>query len=422
MIRSMKQVSLWTVALALTFTLSPVYAEEEESFDELEPVVDVVYLLANSSIIVGPDVAGPSEDLTFTGTVWVPKFPVEGFNRRELPSGAIQIDFELTRSDLRGESYLMDGPVLLGEHPDLRSLGTITQRDGGVNYPADFIVQRKVLIETPNGLMYNEDPVPVLGTIDSIPPVRFKSHLGLDAPGRGERKEGEMNVFRGEQLPVALLDEEGSIAGWFYSRVHVAFAVNPSAVYRMDVEGEITLRHGEREEAVSVVGPIEVLDHADQDGSEIVMMALRGHSDLLGGSILISESFDANERLSRGTMGVESAFDLHLEFKSPHGTLATEGAVATRGLFEKESQIDEVWLGERGDVPVYSVLWNQQSPASVAEPIFDDAGRQVAQIVGLRLQTENVAGRRPCCAVPPTEDDALSLAPRSGDAKGGPEH
>src|SRR6476646_4338606 len=99
-------------------------------FDRLTTQPDVVYLIANSSVVFGPDPHARSEEITFLGPVTVPKWPMAGYNRRVLPDGRQQIDIELTQSELTGESYVLGGPVVLGEHPDLRSLGTITERSG----------------------------------------------------------------------------------------------------------------------------------------------------------------------------------------------------------------------------------------------------------------------------------------------------
>src|SRR5437868_14446154 len=99
-------------------------------FDHLTTQPDVVYLIANSSVVFGPDPHARSEEITFLGPVTVPKWHMAGYNRRVLPDGRQQIDIELTQSELTGESYVLGGPVVLGEHPDLSSLGTITERSG----------------------------------------------------------------------------------------------------------------------------------------------------------------------------------------------------------------------------------------------------------------------------------------------------
>lgn len=366
-------------------------ATEEQSFDRLKPEVDIVYLLANSSLIVGADVEGPAEDITFTGTVAVPKYPVEGFDRRQLPSGRYQIDFELTDSQLRGESYLMDGPVLLGEHPDLRSLGTITQAEDGQDYPANFIVQRKVLIETPKGQMYNEEPVPVRGRINSIPPVR--------AEPDGE----ETNVFRGKELPIALLDESGELTGWFYSTVHVAYAVDPVAIYRVDLAGTIEVEVDGKKEAVNVQGPVEILEQDTNGGKvEVVMLALRGESELLGGPIMVTESFHPEKEFSFGRLGSESAFDLHLEIKTPSGIVAVEEPVHTAGSTSPPTEIGAESLGNRGTVPVFALGLEQSGGEQQA--LIDEAGRRIGSVSHLHINGKmKNTGRRPCCPLEPSK-------------------
>jgi hypothetical protein len=362
------------------------------AFETLEPQVDIVYLLANSSLIVGADVEGPAEDITFTGTVAVPKYPVDGFERRELPSGRYQIDFELTDSKLKGESYLMNGPVLLGEHPDLRSLGTITQENKGQDYPANFIVQRKVLIETPKGVMYNEEPVPVRGRINSIPPVRRVPD--------GE----ETNVFRGKELPIALLGEEGDIAGWFYSTVHVAYAVEPVAIYRMAISGSVDLEVGDQKETVRVEGPMEIVEEKENKGKpEVVMMALRGESDLLGGQIMITESFHPEKQFSYGSLGAESGFDLHLEVKTPSGKLMVEEPIHVSGSSSPPQQVGIEDLGPDGEVPVLTLAFREEG--SGMGPLSDEAGRTVGALTGLRFDGERVSGRRPCCPLPGEKEE-----------------
>lgn len=361
-------------------------APQGQAFDSLTPEVDIVYLLANSSLIIGPDVEGPEEDITFTGTVAVPKFPVAGFERHQLPSGRYQIEFELTDSQLEGESYLMNGPVHLGEHPDLRSLGTITQAQKGKDYPANFIVQRKVLIETPKGQMYNEEPVPVRGRINSIPPVRTEN-------------EDETNVFRGKELPIPLLDQDGSLAGWFYSTVHVAYAVDPTAIYRVPVSGTVTLKVGDEEEPVAVSGPMELVEIKEDPGkAEIVKMALRGESRLLGGPIMFTETFDPEGKFSKGVLGTNSNFDLYMEIKTPGGILLVDDPVAVKGATGAPTEVDQENLGKAGFVPVYHVAMNEVGTGGQA--ITDQAGRRVGSVTRVNFGAERVAGHRPCCPRP----------------------
>jgi hypothetical protein len=404
-----RSIGLAALCVALAFLLVGSYlladdrtsqaALMKEKFEELKPVTDVIYLLANSSIILGPDANGQSEEITFTGTVHVPKFPVKGFERRELPSGKQQIDFELTRSELQGESYLLNGSVTLGEHPDLPSHGTITQREAGKNYPADFIVQRKVLVETPNGVLYNEDPVPVRGTIDAIPPVRY------------DKTAPTINVFRGEQLPIAMLDEKGEVGGWFYSKAHLAFALDPAAIYRVNLAGEITVRAGGKEERVAVAGPAEFMEKTD-GGTELIKVGLRGESKLFGGPIMLIEAFSEKDQFSSGQFGVEkedvrgpveSAFDLYLQVRSPAGTLMVDRPIPVHGRVAAKTRTGEISLGRR-NVPVYHVAIAENYSGSGEFQVLTEAEKQVATITSLTVgpaeTTAKVAQgpqRRPCC-------------------------
>jgi hypothetical protein len=315
-------------------------------FDHLGTEPDVVYLIANSSVIFGPDPHGRSEEITFVGPVTVPKWPMKGYGRRILPDGRQQIDIELTQSELTGESYVLGGPVVLAEHPDLRSLGTITERPQPAKrtgvapaankaeeadaVPADFVVERKILLTTSKGVLYNETAVPVRGRIDSIPPVKVQG------------TPTGVNTFRGMELPVALLDREGNVNGWFYSKAHMAYAVKPAAIERSFLKGTIALRSGEKTENVTVSGPVEI-HHLTAPASaatselEVMVMALRGHSDILGGDIMVSESFSDRDHFSRGKLAwqgkdsADSAFDLFIDVYTPSAKLSTREPLPITG-------------------------------------------------------------------------------------------
>jgi hypothetical protein len=366
-----------------------------ESFSALEPVTETVFLLANSSIIIGADPNGPSDEITFTGTVNIRKFPHEGFERRKLDNGRYEIDFELLNSELRGESYVLGGMVKLGEDKELPSLGVITQTTSGKDFPANFIVQRKVLIETPAGVFKNVDPVPVRGVIDSIPPFRLAT------------TPQTLNVFKGEQLPVAMLDSTGNVGGWFYSKMHLAFAVDPAEIYRMNVAGEISIRGKDRSETVKVEGPIEFIRNIDRNEVECVKLALRGESELFGGRVMLTESFGDSDKFSKGTVGLKSSatsarnsFPLYVDVKTPAGTMLLPAPIPIEGTVKSQRQIDTVQMRGR-TVPVYALETEQEYSASGSFAVTNEAEQPVGlSITSIRFHTvpDNAgAQRRPCC-------------------------
>lgn len=498
----------------------PTSAEQETAqafkpsnlFDTLSGKEDVIYLLNNSSFVWGPDPKGRSEEITFTGLVTVPKWPMSGYQRRVLPDGRQQIDIELTESLLVGESFLLGGKVNLLEHPDLRSLGTITEpaqpakysmevprgiryaqatgmrkvtikvseqmakviqdnpsvpwetliakgmrqwtdqveaiRTGkiqpqaqtavpksfvdlqlnlpeavvarieasqdvrwdvwlnetlisiistrpdlvvgggspiaGTVIPSDFVVARKVLLNTAKGVLYNETAVPVRGKLDSIPPVKLKG------------TPTGVNVFLGMELPVPLINEEGSVDGWFYSGAHTAMSVRPKAVERAQVEGTMTLRVGDQLETVKLKGPAE-LHHGDSKAAngkreseiEVVVLGLRGHSKLLGGDLMIIEHYSVDAFKSRGridwaneTAGT-SKLDLYVSVNTPAGMITNNEPIVISGTIRDFAQTGALVKGTL-NMPLVGASETFQSNTERA--LFNEVDQKVASLVKLDLK------------------------------------
>jgi hypothetical protein len=478
-------------------------------FDALTGKEDVIYLLNNSSFVWGPDPKGRSEEITFTGLVTVPKWPMAGYQRRVLPDGRQQIDIELTESLLVGESFLLGGQVGLGEHPDLRSLGTITEPaqpakysmevPHGVRYaqaggmrktsikvseqmakviqdnpsvpwetliakgmrqwtdqveairtgkiqpqaqtsvpkglvdlqlnlpeavvarmeaspdirwdvwlnetlvsivstrpdlvvgggspiagtviPSDFVVARKVLLNTAKGLLYNETAVPVRGKLDSIPPVKLKG------------TPTGVNVFLGMELPVPLINEEGSVDGWFYSGAHTAMSVRPRAVERAQVEGSVTLRVGDQLETVKLKGPAEihhgdskVLNGKRESEVEMVVLGLRGRSKLLGGDLMIIEHYSVDAFKSRGRIdwASESAgtskFDLYVSINTPAGVITNSDPIGVYGSIRDFAPNGALVKGTL-NMPLVGATETYQ--ANTERALFNEVDQKVASLVKL---------------------------------------
>jgi hypothetical protein len=510
-------VALGGLAVSLTSASEPEGAgagfKPSPIFDRLSGKEDVIYLLNNTSFVWGPDPKGRSEEVTFTGLVTVPKWPMVGYQRRMLPDGRQQIDIELTESLLVGESYLLGGKINLLEHPDLRSLGTITEplqlvkhsmevpRNGiryaqagavrkvtlrvaeqmakviednpsvpwetliakgmrqwtdqveairsgklqpqaqlavpkglveltlnlpeavaakieanpdirwdlwltetlvavvstrpdlvigggapiaGTVIPSDFVVARKVLLNTAKGLLYNETAVPVRGKLDQIPPVKTKaSPTGV-------------NVFLGMELPVPLINSEGAVDGWFYSGAHTAISVHPRAVQRAQISGTITLRVGDQTETVAIAGPAE-LHHSDAkqtDGKratevEVVVLGLRGRSKLLGGDVMLIERYGIDSYRSRGQIdwtsktGGSSKFDLYLAVNTPSGMIVNNEALVVNGTVSDFAQTGSLVKGTM-DMPLVGGVESYQS--NTERPLFNEADKKIASVVKLDIK------------------------------------
>jgi hypothetical protein len=403
-------------------------------FDRLGQDPDVVYLIANSSVVFGPDPHGRSEEVTFIGPVTVPKWPMKGYGRRILPDGRQQIDIELTQSELTGESYMLKSPIMLAEHPDLRSLGTITERpksnllpasydpskadskttskeskdateskdaknsknadskksenaknasesknDAAEEAPADFVVERKVLMTTAKGILYNETAVPVRGRINSIPPVKF------------EGTPTGVNTFRGMEIPVALLDQDGAVNGWFYSKSHMAYAVLPAAVERSFIKGTVQLRSGDKVETVEISGPGEIHHQAQpgssqQTGMEVMMLALRGHSELLGGDIMFTETFSDRDHFSRGKIdwnaNASSKFDLFVDVYTPSSKLTTHDPLSVAGQLNDCKVTGKL---EKGKLSLPMLSGKGHFNTNGSRMLFDESEKPGVEIVKMDL-------------------------------------
>jgi hypothetical protein len=488
-------------------------------FDRLNQSEDVIYLITNSSFIWGPDPHGLSEEVTFTGFVTVPKWPQPGYQRRTLPDGRQQIDIELSHSDLFGASYLLGGDILLGEHPDLRSLGTITEAplaeqaaylrersahavkaanqgvrsgaavqtagaerrtfmitrelaqlveanqdvlwsdliaselrklskvpaaqirsqfpaqeladpvaldlnlpndlaerlsgsgidlNGVVGHllkkiagelglpnqdvmtlvvPADFIVARKVLLNTAKGVLYNETAVPVRGKLDEIPPVRRKE----DAVG--------LNVFRGMELPIPLLDKDKNVDGWFYSKAHLAMSVRPQAVSRDGMEATLRLRVGNKTETVKLTGRGEIhhgesrTDAAGQRQTEVefIILALRGQSEILGDQIMIIEAFSDRDKFSKGWVTwadgkpVPSSLDLFVELLTPSGKLLNSDPLRLAGTVDRFSTVGALTKGSLS-VPLLKTVSPTGLATSAPVTLFNEAERPVVTVESIDIR------------------------------------
>ena len=62
-----------------------------QAFDGLKPAAVIEQAIGVADVVFGEDPKGPGETLSFTGPVKIEKWPVEGYARRVLPDGRVEI-------------------------------------------------------------------------------------------------------------------------------------------------------------------------------------------------------------------------------------------------------------------------------------------------------------------------------------------
>jgi hypothetical protein len=248
--------------------------------------------------------------------------------------------------------------------------------------PSDFIVARKVLITTAKGLLYNETAVPVRGFIDNIPPVKStKTPVGI-------------NVFRGMDTEVVrLLDKkDDSLAGFFYSQMHMAYAVLPEAIERSDVSAKLTLRSGQERETVELRGPAEFhhnnqrqeIDGTQKSDIELIMLALRGKSEILGGDIMVVEKFSDRNYFSKGQIDWKddhtgnSEIDLYVEIYTPSDKLSNDKALTAKGVTDSRESVGQL---KKGTLTIPFVATSGLCAATDERALYNEAETRIEAII-----------------------------------------
>jgi hypothetical protein len=334
-----------------------------------------------------------------------------------IPKGLVDLQINLPEAvaakieanpDVRWDLWLTETLVsVIATRPDLVVGGGAPI--AGTVIPSDFVVARKVLLNTAKGLLYNETAVPVRGKLDQIPPVKTKaSPTGV-------------NVFLGMELPVPLINSEGSVDGWFYSGAHTAMSVHPKAVQRAKVTGTMTIRVGDQLEDVTLSGPAE-FHHGDAiAGSkrasevEVVVLGLRGRSKLLGGDVMIIERYGVDSYRSRGkidwasqTIG-SSKFDLYVAINTPSGMISNNEALVVSGTIAEFAKTGALTKGTM-DMPLVGGVESYRSTSE--RPLLNEADKKIASLVKIDLKLAKDG--------PHVHPETLAKAkPEAATAKGG---
>ena len=190
-----------------------------------------------------------------------------------LPDGRVEITAEIVDRDKNfllarsANSYMLKAPLRITVAPghpgdrssnevtpdprDIsrfrrRSMGTITQVNPGVDFPAVVKMSLYLNMHTPIGLLHNEEGIVLESTIDGIPPIKVES-----------TREG-MNEWQSANMPIAFVDEAGKVRAWMTTRAHTACLVHPDRISQHNITADVRVTAGGKSETIPVTGMGEV--------------------------------------------------------------------------------------------------------------------------------------------------------------------
>ena len=163
----------------------------------------VGHVVVKASMVLSSDSNDERVQFEMDGIVRIREWPAEGYERRVLPDGRVQIDLEMVESRITAALGEGDESIEITETTADRNLGTLTQETPGRDFPAVFTLARLISAETPLGRLHNEEPIEIRARLDSIPPV-----------AQSEELTG-INVFEAINTPVPMLNDNGEVVAYF---------------------------------------------------------------------------------------------------------------------------------------------------------------------------------------------------------------
>lgn len=160
-----------------------------------------------AAIILGPDSTAAPLHMSMTGHVLMREWPYEGYQRRQLADGRVQLDLEMVESSVMGALDRDGGQIAITETTAARNLGTLTQIYADQDFPAAFELARLIEATTPLGILRNRDAIIIRGILDRIPPI--------SQPDVSPEMRSGFNLFEAVNAPVAMYNERGEIAAYF---------------------------------------------------------------------------------------------------------------------------------------------------------------------------------------------------------------
>jgi hypothetical protein len=160
-------------------------------------------VVVKASMVLSFDPADERVHFEMNGMVRIREWPADGYERRTLSDGRVQIDLEMVESRITATLGEGDQSIEITETTADRNFGTLTQETPGQDFPAIFTLARLISADTPLGRLHNEQPIEIRAKLDSIPPVAHSEDLT------------GTNVFEAINTPVPMLNDAGDIVAHF---------------------------------------------------------------------------------------------------------------------------------------------------------------------------------------------------------------
>lgn len=335
----------------------------------LEPKPIRPHILAAATVVFGDDYyAGRRETINLSGFVQLNKWPMPGFEHRVDEKGHAELGLELISAPevgIKGFSYELDDRIQVLSNPFLPNTGHVRQIVPGKNFPAEFYIRRFGILETSTLRLAHRNVIDIYGVVDGIPPYKKP----LTGPYLGSpRGDGPFdvvqapNVVRGTTLPEAWYpandqnEPVGLTPTVFFAESAgpcMSMLVDPSMIMQVSMEGQIEVEINGKTETIELAG-----DYKKAAGTEILLfgpekhdgqgvlaqmarVAMIGHSDALGGRVMLRASWPrpsggtlgdgTEDSLSRVRYPSELHIDAEFEIVTPHVNLYAAGPVHVAG-------------------------------------------------------------------------------------------
>jgi hypothetical protein len=327
------------------------------------------HILACATVVFGDDYyTGRRETINLSGFVQLNKWPMPGFEHTVDEKGYAEFNTELISAPevgIKGFSYELEDRIQVLSNPFLPNSGHVRQIVPGKNFPAEFYIRRFGILETSTLRLAHRNVIDIYGIVDSVPP--FKKPLTgpyLGSP-RGDGPFDVVqapNVVRGTTLPEAWYpandqnEPVGITPTVFFAPSAgpcMSMLVDPSMIMQVSMEGDIEVEVDGKTERIELAG-----DYTKAAGTEILLfgpekhdgagvlaqmarVAMVGHSDALGGRVMLRASWPrpsggtigegTEDSLSRVRFPSELHIDAEFEIVTPRGNLYAANSVHVAG-------------------------------------------------------------------------------------------